>query len=197
TRKSKYLCIGLSCIPIQELKVPAANREAQFYCRASERQKEKGTLRHIAERKEKDTEQEWRERGRERGSWSPGRVTSGVLLLAQLTGRTGLCRECHNLNFAKKHFPSFPLLPANCPVERCLNLNPYLKGTISRLYDMIQNINLPSWANTKSAWEQDMGGQLPDDIWQCSIERFHTSSFCIRHRLIQFKVLHRLHYSND
>ncbi|CAB1336864.1 unnamed protein product [Coregonus sp. 'balchen'] len=45
------------------------------------------------------------------------------------------------------HFHSSPL----CPVERCLDLKPYLKGTISRLYE----------------------------------------------RLIQFKVLHCLHYSND
>ena len=29
------------------------------------------------------------------------------------------------------------------------------------------------------------------------ISNIHTSSICIRHGLIQFKVFHRLHYSND
>jgi hypothetical protein len=69
----------------------------------------------------------------------------------------------------KKVSFTFPLEPTKCPVERCLDLNPYLKGTISRLYDIIQNIHPPSFANTKSAWEQDMGVELPDDIWQQSV----------------------------
>lgn len=38
---------------------------------------------------------------------------------------------------------------------------------------------------------------IPEDIWKNTIQRIHTSSLCIRHGLIQFKVVHRLHYSND
>ena len=30
-----------------------------------------------------------------------------------------------------------------------------------------------------------------------SLKRIHTTSLCIRHGLIQIKVLHRLHYSNE
>ena len=30
-------------------------------------------------------------------------------------------------------------------------------------------------------------------MWQAAIERVHKSSLCVRHGLIQFKVLHRLH----
>ena len=41
----------------------------------------------------------------------------------------GMCKLTALL---KKHFPSFPVDPAKCPGEKCLDLNPYLKGTISR-----------------------------------------------------------------
>lgn len=98
------------------------------------------------------------------GAWLFLVTSSLIIHLSHLKLNTHFLGYLQTHSFAKKHFPSFLLLPAKCPVEMCLDLNPYLKGTISRSYDMIKNINPPFWANTKSAWEQDMGGKLPDDI---------------------------------
>ena len=35
--------------------------------------------------------------------------------------------------------------------------------------------------------------EISDEIWQRAIRRVHTSSICVRHGLLQFKVLNRLH----
>lgn len=39
--------------------------------------------------------------------------------------------------------------------------------------------------------------ELSEEAWRDSLTHIHTSSLCLRHGLIQFKVLHRLHYSRD
>lgn len=44
-------------------------------------------------------------------------------------------------------------------------------------------------------WEEELGITISDTIWQAAIRFVHSSSMCIRHGLLQFKVLHRLHLS--
>ena len=39
------------------------------------------------------------------------------------------------------------------------------------------------------------GAQLSDEEWDMAPTKVHSSSICFRHALIQFKVLHRLHFS--
>lgn len=64
------------------------------------------------------------------------------------------------------------------------------------VYMTIRNINPHLWDNTRLAREQDYDVVLSDETSQHSLKCIHTTSLCIRHSLIQFKVLHRLHYSN-
>lgn len=71
-----------------------------------------------------------------------------------------------------------------------LDLNPYEKGLISKVYTIIQHIKPLNRAGNKAAWEEDIGEELSEEIWEDSIARIHTSSLSIRHGLIQFKVLH-------
>lgn len=40
-----------------------------------------------------------------------------------------------------------------------------------------------------------MNEQIPDAIWQNIIRRIHSSSICQRHAVVQFKIVHRLHWS--
>src|SRR4029434_5363931 len=42
-------------------------------------------------------------------------------------------------------------------------------------------------------WEEELQLVISDNMWQEAIERVHKSSLCVRHGLLQFKVLHRLH----
>ncbi len=46
----------------------------------------------------------------------------------------------------------------------------------------------------KVAWEKDAGINLSDDLWSEILQRIHSCSINARLQLIQFKILHRLHY---
>lgn len=100
-------------------------------------------------------------------------------------------------SFTREKFPSFPFIPPRNNLDTILELDPYKKKHVSVIYNMIRALKLITWAKTKMAWEKDLGVELSEDMWQYSLEHIHTSSSCIRHGLIQFKVLHRLHYSRD
>ncbi len=47
----------------------------------------------------------------------------------------------------------------------------------------------------KTAWEDDLEIDIEDWQWDEAQEQVNSSSLCIRHGLIQFKILHRLHLS--
>ena len=47
----------------------------------------------------------------------------------------------------------------------------------------------------KKAWEEELGLQIDDMVWQEGLSRIQYCSINTRHHLIQFKVMHRLHYS--
>lgn len=53
---------------------------------------------------------------------------------------------------------------------------------------------MPSLSITKQHWEEELGFDILDDIWDATLDRVHSSSIYGRHSLIQFQVLHRLHY---
>ena len=96
-------------------------------------------------------------------------------------------------DFAKKHFPSFPSAPLSSPEHDCISLDPFQPGCVSKLYNTIQGISSPSLSHVKSTWEEELQLVISDNMWQEAIERVHKSSLCVRHGLLQFKVLHRLH----
>lgn len=52
----------------------------------------------------------------------------------------------------------------------------------------------PSSNKYKDSWEKDMGIHIPDDIWEESLDYIHSCSNNTRHCLIQFKIIHRLHF---
>lgn len=82
-------------------------------------------------------------------------------------------------------------------MDSILELDPFEKGQVSKSYITIQKLKQTTWDRTKEAWEKDLGVELSEDIWHNSLIRVHNSSLCIHHGLIQFKVLHRLHFSNE
>uniref|UniRef100_A0AAR2IWT2 Reverse transcriptase domain-containing protein n=1 Tax=Pygocentrus nattereri TaxID=42514 RepID=A0AAR2IWT2_PYGNA len=42
---------------------------------------------------------------------------------------------------------------------------------------------------------EDLATGITEDVWQSILKNIHLSSICQRHRVIQFKVVHRLHWS--
>ncbi len=45
------------------------------------------------------------------------------------------------------------------------------------------------------AWEDELGAELSDETWDRCLTAVRSCSVNIRHQLIQFKVIHRLHYT--
>ena len=63
------------------------------------------------------------------------------------------------------------------------------------LYGNIQRVAVVSLNRLARQWEEELGTIISDVNWQAAITLVHSSSICIRHELLQFKVLHRLHLS--
>lgn len=106
-------------------------------------------------------------------------------------------RYWHVRSVAKKHFP-FPSLPPKNAIDIILDLHPTMKRRVSKIYKTALVISPPpQWDTARLAWEEDLGVTLSDETWQCSLKRIHTTSLCIRHGLIQFKIVHHLHYSPE
>lgn len=70
-----------------------------------------------------------------------------------------------------------------------------MRGAISKFYVIIQNVNNTSSIPFKEAWGRELNEEISDEMWENSIKNIHDSSINARHTLIQFKVVHRLHYS--
>uniref|UniRef100_A0A0S7EYH1 LIN1 n=2 Tax=Poeciliopsis prolifica TaxID=188132 RepID=A0A0S7EYH1_9TELE len=110
---------------------------------------------------------------------------------------THLFRYLQIRNFASKCFPNFPSLPPELPWERISTFNPLQKGTISKIYSFILKLRVDSSVKIRNAWEKELGIQLTQDSWDVAIGRIRSSSSCARLSLIQFKVVHRIHFSKS
>lgn len=111
--------------------------------------------------------------------------------------------KLHNNNFfrylqvrdyIRKFMPGFETQPQSM-LDECFTIPPYKDKFISNIYNKLQTISSPSSNKYKDSWEKDMGTHIPDDIWEESLEYIHSCSYNTRHRLIQFKIIHRLHFS--
>lgn len=93
-------------------------------------------------------------------------------------------------SFASKSFSCYPNPPPKDLSYSVFNVNSYNKGTVSQIYNLIQNRKPYTRDKTKTAREMDIEGTIPEEVWENIILRIDFTSFC-------FKIVHRLHYSND
>ena len=100
-------------------------------------------------------------------------------------------------HFVQSRFPSFPQAPPKQSWENCLVVSPNQKGSISRLYDLLSACDTLTPSKAKLSWEAELGVTLSEEYWDIAIERTYSSSSCARLGLIQFKVLHRTHFSKS
>ena len=100
-------------------------------------------------------------------------------------------------SFAQKMFTSYPYMPPKNHLDVILEFRPSDKKQMSMIYSYIGDLKEVTWDKVKTAWERDLGEEFSEEMWQSSLQRIHSSSMCIRHGLIQFKILHRLHYSGE
>lgn len=121
---------------------------------------------------------------------------------ANLSSRYGLpvahlFRYFQTRNFVTKCFPNFPSLPPEQQWEKMLSFAPHHRGIISKLYNIILAFNNHSDAKLKCLWQEELGIQIRDELWEQAIEKIQSTTSCARLGLIQFKVLYRVHYSKS
>ena len=86
-------------------------------------------------------------------------------------------------------------MPAPIELYTLMNQPPDSKKCVSRFVDLFTAFNPTLTQNLKEAWERDLGVIITDEDWSSYLKDIHKCSINSRHQLIQFKVLHRLHYS--
>ena len=98
-------------------------------------------------------------------------------------------------NFARLNTLAFPQIPAASGIDHILPVTQLPKGHISFLYNLLLTATPPALLNIKVRWETELGTTLSDRFWDAALKNINSSSSCARLCLIQFKVLHRMHYS--
>lgn len=99
-------------------------------------------------------------------------------------------------SFAHKTFQSFPNLPHDSVLDGFLTPIPSLKGSISYIYNQIILLCPESLKCLEMQWDRDLGELISEEVWSEILKQVHKSSICVRHGLIQSKLVHRTYYTN-
>lgn len=98
-------------------------------------------------------------------------------------------------NYARQNISNFEQLPEE---HRCCTLllgRPDSKHLVSVFVKIfLEEFNVDTQF-IKASWEAELGLQIDDITWDGGLSRIQACSVNARHQLIQFKVIHRLHYS--
>lgn len=69
------------------------------------------------------------------------------------------------------------------------------KKLISRLNDSITSFKNTTLAKIRADWAGELEEELEEETWANALLRVNDSTSCAKLNIIQFKVLHRIHYS--
>lgn len=109
--------------------------------------------------------------------------------------RTHFFRFLQIRNFIRNISPIFPRQLPSTPYDHILNKPLSFKGIISASYGMLMTFSPSNLSDLKSQWEGELGEPICDEDWEAALGRVHSSSICARHGFLQFKVLHRIHWT--
>lgn len=71
------------------------------------------------------------------------------------------------------------------------------RRTVSKLYKMLCPTFFDCCKSILDQWERDQGLSLTTDQWGAILKRSNNVSKCVTYKIIQFKILHRLHITPD
>lgn len=97
-------------------------------------------------------------------------------------------------HFVREGIPNFEFFREGHQYLELLSLSPDSKNLITKFVDFTSK-DSTSTNGIKKAWEKEINTLLSDNIWRIALSRVHRCSVNSRHSLIQFKVIHRFHYS--
>ena len=98
-------------------------------------------------------------------------------------------------NYVRQNLTIFESLPDENRIYSFWHGPPDSKCLISNFVRVFSEQVNYATHSLKKAWEEELGLQIDDMVWQEGLSRIQYCSINARHHLIQFKVMHRLHYS--
>lgn len=99
--------------------------------------------------------------------------------------------------FVASNSDCFPLCPPTSLLDSIFKCFIVSKQIISKIYKLINSHQVTSLESLKHAWEADLEEPISELVWQKIIQRIYSSSVCQRHAVVQFKIVHRLHWSKE
>lgn len=96
-------------------------------------------------------------------------------------------------HYVKQIFEHFESIPASHLFYDNLQRSPSSKHLITRFVEGFTTS--VSTEHLRLAWAHDLNSEVPHELWERAMARIHSCSINSRYRLIQYKVIHRLHYS--
>ena len=101
-------------------------------------------------------------------------------------------------SFVIQNNPSYPNSPNRSSMELILMQDPSKKAGISKIYESLSNLaGKATMDHLRLAWQDDLSREITEDQWQRAPTQTHSSSICARHSLMQFKIIHHLHWSKQ
>lgn len=100
-------------------------------------------------------------------------------------------------NFVKLNSTAFPNTPPNSVIDSILDTPINQKGLISKIYTLISHLDETSIDKIRKNWEEEFGRVIADSDWDSALARVNNSTSCSRLNLIQFKVVHRIYFTNS
>ena len=98
-------------------------------------------------------------------------------------------------NFVSSSSDCFPARPPDSLLDTIFKCKDIHRRSISIIYESLNSFNLTPLVTLRNKWELDLGVTIEEDLWQQIIHRIFSSSICAKHVVIQFKIVHRLHWS--
>lgn len=109
--------------------------------------------------------------------------------------RSSLFRYFQVRHFLQHHDPNFPYIASPSGLDDLLKSPFNSKRLISRISDCISSLKNTTMAKVRADWENELGEDLEEDTWESALLRVNNSTSCAKLNIIQFKILHRIHYS--
>ena len=95
-------------------------------------------------------------------------------------------------NFVRQSLP-LDRLPDQHNFYSLMTSSPTSKGLISQFVSLF-TLHISS-LHIRDAWIREIGVEISDGLWEMALERIKSCSINARLQLIQYKIIHRLHYS--
>lgn len=108
--------------------------------------------------------------------------------------RSNLFRYFQLRDFAKAHFNTFPHQPMKTLIEDIMSL-PKSHSHISSIYGLLRFSQFPPLFALKGTWERELGLELDEELWNKALAKINSVCICASLNLIQFKIVHRIHFT--